>query len=299
MSEHVNEDLEAGHAEDTYYFTIILEGSGISEADAWAKLLSRIADAPGETIDSYQSAVLAIDDDWPEGNDPDWIQWMLEAGNGDTRLGFSEWREHKRECESDDALSDAKADEEPDRIFNAERKVTKEYSAQGKAVFHEGEFVGFQTVNYIIESRDAGSQTWEEWRDDTDAAQLLREFVNAVSEEHIDDVNRYWRVREEEEEEKEKVWPEIIWSKPLTSNEAKCGPESDPAARLLGTVYIAGVPFHAEAWEVMDDEEGVQVGKEDESDTYLAELLEIVQGSAHTITIGGREYVLAITPFQR
>ena len=49
---------------------------------------------------------------------------------------------------------------------------------------------------YVIESRQAGVNDWEVWDSDTDPAQLLRAFVNSVSSEEIDDVNRYWRVRE-------------------------------------------------------------------------------------------------------
>ena len=50
---------------------------------------------------------------------------------------------------------------------------------------------------FVIESREAGEDgKWEEWNSDTDPAQLLRAFVNSVSSEEIDDVNRYWRVRE-------------------------------------------------------------------------------------------------------
>ena len=51
---------------------------------------------------------------------------------------------------------------------------------------------------FVIESRDAADadSKWEEWGQDSDPAQLLRAFVNSVSSEEIDDVNRYWRVRE-------------------------------------------------------------------------------------------------------
>lgn len=42
-----------------------------------------------------------------------------------------------------------------------------------------------------------------------------------------------------------------------------------------------------------------QVGKQDEEETYLAEICSIVQGAAETITIADREYVLAILPGQR
>ena len=51
---------------------------------------------------------------------------------------------------------------------------------------------------FVIESREAGEEDgrWQEWNSHTDPAQLLRAFVNSVSSEEIDDVNRYWRVRE-------------------------------------------------------------------------------------------------------
>jgi hypothetical protein len=55
-----------------------------------------------------------------------------------------------------------------------------------------------QPTCFVIESCEAGEEDgkWEEWDSDTDPAQLLRAFVNSVSSEEIDDVNRYWRVRE-------------------------------------------------------------------------------------------------------
>lgn len=51
---------------------------------------------------------------------------------------------------------------------------------------------------FVIESREAAEEDdkWEEWDRNTDPAYLLRVFVNSVSSEEIDDVNRYWRVRE-------------------------------------------------------------------------------------------------------
>lgn len=50
---------------------------------------------------------------------------------------------------------------------------------------------------FVIQSREASEDgEWEEWSRDTDPADLLRLFVNSVSSEEIDDVNRYWRVRE-------------------------------------------------------------------------------------------------------
>jgi len=51
---------------------------------------------------------------------------------------------------------------------------------------------------FVIESREAAEEDdkWEEWDRHTDPAYLLRVFVNSISSEEIDDVNRYWRVRE-------------------------------------------------------------------------------------------------------
>ena len=50
---------------------------------------------------------------------------------------------------------------------------------------------------FVIQSREAAEDAeWEEWSRDTDPAHLLRVFVNSVSSEEIDDVNRYWRVCE-------------------------------------------------------------------------------------------------------
>lgn len=89
--------------------------------------------------------------------------------------------------------------------------------------------------------------------------------------------------------------PTIEWTKPLTP----IGPSDDPKVKFLGTVSILGADFHAEADEVGYDEEEGQIGKQDESETYLAEVLNIVDGAAQTIRIDGREYVLSITPYQR
>jgi hypothetical protein len=91
--------------------------------------------------------------------------------------------------------------------------------------------------------------------------------------------------------------PPIVWTKPLTP----CGPERDPEMKLHGTVEINGISFHAEAFEIYysTDGENHQIGKQDEEETYLGEICNIVQGAADTITIAGREYVLAIIPGQR
>jgi hypothetical protein len=90
--------------------------------------------------------------------------------------------------------------------------------------------------------------------------------------------------------------PEIVWTKPLTP----AGPESDPAMKLHGTVEINGISFHAEAFEVSyTQDNNEQVGKQNEDETYLGEICNIVQGAAETINIAGREYVFAIMPGQR
>jgi len=89
--------------------------------------------------------------------------------------------------------------------------------------------------------------------------------------------------------------PPIVWTKPLTA----CGPAEDPNVKLHGTVDIHGVSFHAEAFEVSYSTDGEQFGKQDEEETHLGEICNIVQGAADTITIAGREYVLAIIPAQR
>ena len=91
--------------------------------------------------------------------------------------------------------------------------------------------------------------------------------------------------------------PPIIWTKPLTP----CGPDRDPKMKLHGTVEINGISFHAEAFEIYYSTDGKnqQIGKQDEEETYLGEICNIVQGAADTIAIAGREYVLAIIPGQR
>lgn len=88
--------------------------------------------------------------------------------------------------------------------------------------------------------------------------------------------------------------PTINWTKPLTP----CGPPEDPDVKLHGTVEILGTSFHAEAYQVTEGELDAQVGVQDEADTYLSEVLEIVGSSAQTIRLNEREYVLAITPHQ-
>lgn len=89
------------------------------------------------------------------------------------------------------------------------------------------------------------------------------------------------------------AFPSLRWTKPLTP----CGPDHDPKLKLLGTIEIAGIAFHAEAYQVNDNDQGCQQGLQNETETYLSEILDIVQGAAQTIEIEDRNYVLAITPY--
>ena len=75
------------------------------------------------------------------------------------------------------------------------------------------------------------------------------------------------------------------------------GPADRPKGHLLGTLLIAGVAHHVEAFEV-EERGGCQEAVLDERETSFTELSEIVQGPMQTVTIAGRPYVLLITPFQ-
>ena len=95
-------------------------------------------------------------------------------------------------------------------------------------------------------------------------------------------------------EQTQTMMPAITWERPLRP----IGINGDSEARLLGTVSILGADFHVEACEVKYLNDGEQVSKQDSSENYLDEVLNIVQGSAQTVMINGREYVLFITPYQ-
>jgi hypothetical protein len=75
------------------------------------------------------------------------------------------------------------------------------------------------------------------------------------------------------------------------------GPADRPEGHLLGTLLIGGIPHHAEAFEV-EERDGCQESVLAERDTSFAELSEIVQGPMQTVALGGRPYVLLVTPFQ-
>jgi hypothetical protein len=75
------------------------------------------------------------------------------------------------------------------------------------------------------------------------------------------------------------------------------GPDERPTAHLLGTLRIAGVPHHVEAFEV-EERDGCQESVLAEHETSFAELSDIAQGPMQTVTIADRPYVLLVTPFQ-
>ncbi len=94
--------------------------------------------------------------------------------------------------------------------------------------------------------------------------------------------------------------PEIKWKHPLT--------EREQPHYLKGVVTVAGVEFHAEAWEVQDFED---VDEADGSKLVYQQTLpnggstgddiinHIVDGDVQTIEIEGKTYLFAITPYQR
>ncbi len=88
------------------------------------------------------------------------------------------------------------------------------------------------------------------------------------------------------------VQPKIRWQGGLQP----CGPKQNPYGRLLGTVSIAETPHHVEAIEVRDGEDGLEPTL-DPSDVNWRSLLEADNGRFMTTEIGGRQYVLLITPY--
>jgi hypothetical protein len=75
------------------------------------------------------------------------------------------------------------------------------------------------------------------------------------------------------------------------------GPADRPEGHLLGTLRIAGVPHHVEAFEV-EERDGGQESVLGDRETSFGELSEIVQGPMQTVRIAGRPYVVLVTPFQ-
>lgn len=89
--------------------------------------------------------------------------------------------------------------------------------------------------------------------------------------------------------------PQIVWETPLRP----CGPEGNPKSYLLGTVLILGAHFHVEAYQVRNNKEREQTAVEADHETNLSNILTVVDDFAETVKIGRRQYVLAITPYQR
>lgn len=80
------------------------------------------------------------------------------------------------------------------------------------------------------------------------------------------------------------------------------GAESDPKARLLAHIRIAGLDMHLEAWEVeyVDHPDGLQVQCAKEaslSADSFDKLCAMMDSSFVTTEIDGREYVLVATPY--
>lgn len=82
----------------------------------------------------------------------------------------------------------------------------------------------------------------------------------------------------------------IIWT--------ECGDESDPSARLLAHIRIAGLDMHLEAWAVTTDADGMQQATEE---TRRAEefdqLCTMMDTTFETVEIRGRQYILIATPY--
>lgn len=89
--------------------------------------------------------------------------------------------------------------------------------------------------------------------------------------------------------------PAIRWQKPLRP----VGDDSNPLNKLLGHITIGVVDFHVEAVEVAYNAKGKQVSKQDSENNYFEEFMAIVGSAAQTVQIGGREYLIGITPYQR
>ena len=96
--------------------------------------------------------------------------------------------------------------------------------------------------------------------------------------------------------------PDFVWTTPLKQ------PVNAPGY-LLGTVEVLGVQMHVEAWRVRRNEAGrvvcdcpaddlVEDGAEQlmHRCTDLERVLEMVDGDPLTMTLGGEEYVVAVTP---
>lgn len=86
--------------------------------------------------------------------------------------------------------------------------------------------------------------------------------------------------------------PPVSWTRPLRP----VGPEHDPGQRLIGTVEILGVEHAVNAEEVVE-RDGQQVGRDDDQATFVPEIQQIAGGRARAVTVGGRRYLLLVTPY--
>lgn len=80
------------------------------------------------------------------------------------------------------------------------------------------------------------------------------------------------------------------------------GPDENPGARLLCTLSINGYAFHCEAYEVQGCGAGDQEGEQDIADPYFESewhgICRLNENSPYTtMEIGGRHYVVVMTPF--
>ena len=76
--------------------------------------------------------------------------------------------------------------------------------------------------------------------------------------------------------------------------------ETQPYARLLGHVVINGTCFHAEAIEVTEDANGVQIPVDEDLRDWFDKVYLAIEGDGGpwaSVQHQGREYVLIISPF--
>lgn len=91
-------------------------------------------------------------------------------------------------------------------------------------------------------------------------------------------------------------WP---WIVSLDGWWTEAGPEDDPRARLLATLYVNQTPHHVEALAVDDVEDVVRnQAVHPDYEHMVDQVADAVasQGSWQTVEIDGRNYVLIITP---
>lgn len=87
--------------------------------------------------------------------------------------------------------------------------------------------------------------------------------------------------------------PEI----PLNAIQWRDSSEDDDRSRLLGTIIVAGCYMHLEAYEMIEDEDGVQQfrGSYGESADQVYAAIS-AEGPWETVEMNGRHYVLIATP---